>query len=205
MPSISQFLLIFSLLLFSTISEKYTTTNSVRTSLNFKVVHKDKIIGSLKATKTIKDSKIHYQSITCINTKVIKDIEVNYQYDVIYENSILKKANVAIDVNDKPYADILTNWENSYYQITKNGKKELVVEDNIDYATILLYFEEPKNVDSCYSEQDGSFNQILALGNHTYKKINSNNNENTYYYQNGILESAEIDGGLIKFKLVAQK
>ena len=205
MSSINQFIIICTILFLGSICSIDKDVAPIKNTFYFDIIHKDNVVGSLKASKTIKDSKVHYQSVTTINTRVIKEIDVNYLYNVTYENDKLKRANVLIDVNDKPYADILTTWENSYYQITKNGKKELVVEDNIDYATILLYFQEPKNVNSCYSEQDGSFNQILALGNHAYKKINANNNENTYYYQNGILESAEIDGGLIKFKLVAQK
>ncbi|WP_299317177.1 DUF6134 family protein [uncultured Maribacter sp.] len=178
---------------------------SIKNTLLFDIVHKDNVIGSLKASKTIKDSKIHYQSVTTINTRVIKEIDVNYLYNVIYENNKLKRANVLIDVNDKPYADILTKWEIDYYQISKNNKNELVVEEDIKYATILLYFVEPVNIERCYSEQDGSFNTIIPLGNHSYKKINAKKNENIYHYKDGFLEKAEINGGLIKFDIVAQK
>ena len=177
----------------------------VKNTRLFDIIHKEKVIGSLKASKTIKDSKVHYHSVTSISTRIIKEIDVNYMFNVTYEDKKLMRANVLIDVNDKPYADILTNWEIDYYQISKNDKKELVVEEEINYATILLYFDEPINVKRCYSEQDGSFNTIEVLGNHSYKKINSKNHENIYYYKNGFLEKAEINGGLVKFNIVAQK
>ncbi|WP_405414629.1 DUF6134 family protein [Maribacter sp. Asnod1-A12] len=205
MSSINQFIIgsvVVFLGLFS------STTNDVRpikSTLVFDIISKNKIIGDLKATKIIKDSKVHYKCITSINTRIIKEIQVNYEYDVTFENNKLKKANVLIDINDKPYADILTKWEIAYYQISKNDKNELVVEEDIKYATILLYFVEPVNIERCYSEQDGSFNTIIPLGNHSYKKINSKNHENIYYYKYGFLERAEINGGIVKFEIVVQK
>ncbi len=173
--------------------------------MTFDIINKNEVIGNLKATKTSTDTKTHYQSVTTISTKILKEIKVNYKYDVTYERNKLKKANVYIDVNNKPYADILTNWEVKHYQITKNDKKEKVVEDEINYATILLYFNEPFDIERCYSEQDGSFNTIVPLGNHTYKKINAKNHENIYYYKNGFLQKGEINGGLVKFEIIAQK
>ncbi|MDF4202977.1 hypothetical protein PXD56_08430 [Maribacter sp. SA7] len=173
-------------------------------TLSFNIIHKDKIVGNLHATKTIKSSRVNYQSITTINTRIIKEIEVNYEYDVTYENSLLKTANVLIEVNNKPHANITTSWKESYYQITKNNKKEKVVESDITYATILLYFKEPLDIQKCYSEQDGSFNTIVALGNHIYKKINAKDQENIYHYKDGFLKKAEINGGLVNFEIVAQ-
>tara|TARA_R110002124_G_scaffold227889_2_gene393268 strand:- start:19141 stop:19278 length:138 start_codon:yes stop_codon:yes gene_type:complete len=43
------------------------------------------------------------------------------------------------------------------------------------------------------------------MGNHAYKKVNSKGNENVYYYQKGALKRALIDGGLVKFEIIATK
>lgn len=203
MPSRSHQFLIFmiALVLVSAMPSNIDVKEHV---LTFNIVHKDKVIGNLTATKTISDATIRYKSITAIKTRIIKEIEVDYKYDVLYENERLKKSSVVIDVNDKPYADIITHKEQNTYQIIKNSKKEKTVEGDIDYATILLYFKEPIGVDRCFSEQDGSFNSIVSLGNHVYKKINAKNHENVYYYTDGFLQKAEINGGLIKFELIAQ-
>ncbi|WP_157486531.1 DUF6134 family protein [Maribacter forsetii] len=205
MSSINHFIIVCTFIFLGSIGSISKDVKPLKNTLFFDIVHKDNVIGSLKASKTIKDTKIHYQSVTTINTRIIKEIDVNYLYNVIYENNKLKRANVLIDVNDKPYADILTNWEIDYYQISKNDKNELVVQEDIKYATILLYFVEPVDIERCYSEQDGSFNTIIPLGNHSYKKINAKNHENIYHYKDGFLEKAEINGGLIKFDIVAQK
>ena len=205
MSSFYQYIIVCSLLFFNSDYNQFNTINASKNTLTFDIINQNEVIGNLKATKTSTDTKTHYQSVTTISTKILKEIKVNYKYDVTYERNKLKKANVYIDVNDKPYADILTNWEAKHYQITKNDKKEKVVEDEINYATILLYFNEPIDIERCYSEQDGSFNTIVPLGNHTYKKINAKNHENLYYYKNGFLQKAEINGGLVKFEIIAQK
>ncbi|MGJ8713897.1 MAG: DUF6134 family protein [Maribacter stanieri] len=205
MSSFYQYIIVCSLLFFNSDYNQFNTINASKNTLTFDIINKNEVIGNLKATKTSTDTKTHYQSVTTISTKILKEIKVNYKYDVTYERNKLKKANVYIDVNDKPYADILTNWEAKHYQIIKNDKKEKVVEDEINYATILLYFNEPIDIERCYSEQDGSFNTIVPLGNHTYKKINAKNHENIYYYKNGFLQKAEINGGFVKFEIIAQK
>lgn len=174
-------------------------------NLHFNIVHNNKVIGSLKATKTIKDSKTYYQSSTTIETQIIKEIRVNYKYDVAFEDNMLETSNVDITINEKPHAKTYTKWKRTAYQVITNEKDKKDIKDSIFYATVQLYFKEPKNVSTCYSEQDGSFNSIVALGHHGYKKINSKGRENSYYYKKGVLKKATIDGGLIKFEIIARK
>ncbi|WP_339714149.1 DUF6134 family protein [uncultured Kriegella sp.] len=174
-------------------------------ALYFDIVMNEKTIGSLKATKTNKNSQDYYHSSTTVKTKVIRNITVNYTYDVSFENGQLRKSDVNIMINDRPHAETSTEWRNSEYQMIKNGKEKEVLQKPIDFTTVLLYFEEPVNVSSCFSEQDGTFNTIIPLGNHGYKKINSKGKENIYYYKDGALEKATIDGGLASFEIIAKK
>ena len=180
-------------------------SDAPNTSLSFAIILHDKVVGSLESTQITKDGITYYQSSTNIKTRLIKDVLVNYKYAVEFDNDLLKKANVAITVNKKPHAKTNTKWIDNHYLVIKNEKKETTLNNKISYTTILLYFKEPVNINSCYSEQDGSFNTIVSLGNHSYKKINSKGKENTYYYKNGILKKATINGGLISFEMIARE
>ncbi|MGR7813778.1 DUF6134 family protein [Lacinutrix undariae] len=170
--------------------------------ITFHIIHNNKIIGDLTATKTIKDTTTYYNSSTNINTRIIKNIHVNHEYNVVFNKGVLSSANVNIRVNDKQNAKTITTRKNNSYQIIKNGKYETPINTSINYATVQLYFEEPIHVSQCYSEQNGDFNSIIAIGNHTYKKVNAKNNENLYYYNKGELTKAVIDGGLITFQFI---
>lgn len=181
-----------------------SSAQNTQESIIFNIIHKNKVIGSLKAEKIIKDSSTNYKSITHINTRIIKKIQVIHEYEVTFKNQQLTKAKVNISVNNKQQAKTVTAWEQNTYQVFKNEKYQKSISQSITYATIQLYFEEPKNVSNCYSEQNGDNNSIIDMGNHVYKKINTKNNENQYYYENGQLTKATIDGGLINFEIVRQ-
>ncbi|GAA4241453.1 DUF6134 family protein [Winogradskyella damuponensis] len=195
-------LLLLCLTINNTIASQTNSTSEE--TLYFDIVYNNKTIGSLKATKTSNDSLTYYQSSTTIETRIIKKINVNHEYNVTFNGNMLKTSNVDITINDKPHAKTFTKKSETGYQVLKNEKDKETVKDPIYYATVLLYFTEPKHVDRCYSEQTGNFNTIIALGNHAYKKVNSKERENNYYYKNGLLKRASIDGGLIKFDIIAR-
>ena len=68
-----------------------------------------------------------------------------------------------------------------------------------------MYFEEPVTITRCYSEQEGDFNIITSLGNHKYKKVNSRGKESFFFYKNGSLEKAVIDGGIVSFEMILKE
>ncbi|SIS52795.1 hypothetical protein SAMN05421766_102572 [Zobellia uliginosa] len=170
------------------------------TVLQYDILMRNKLIGSLEVSRKTVGTVTTYQSFTRIKTKLLTPIAVDYKYVVSFDNELLQRANVNIWVNDRPHAETSTSWKNNQYRIVKN-KKESNLEDSIDYTTILLYFKEPKHIDYCYSEQDGTMNTIVALGNHSYKKINANGKENLYFYKKGVLHHATIDGGVVSFEM----
>ncbi|WP_103867497.1 DUF6134 family protein [Aquimarina sp. I32.4] len=197
--------MIWNLIIIYFLLSPWDISNSSDTTLQFDIILHNKVIGNLKSSQTTKDDTIYYRSETHINTRVIKDIQVNYTFDVAFKNSLLKRANVNITINDKPHAQTNTKWEHTAYKIVKNDDREKILKDSISYTTIQLFFQEPININSCYSEQDGSFNTIVPMGNHSYKKINSKGKENMYYYKHGFLKKATIDGGLISFEMIARE
>ena len=178
-------------------------TDNTRSDLYFDVVLKNKVVGSLMTSQKTVGSKTLYHSTTNIQTRLIVDVEVDYNYSVTFIKDQLDEANVEITINDKPHSKTHTLRNKDEYQITKDNGNLIVLDDAIDYSTILLYFKEPIQVQQCYSEQDGSMNHIIDLGNHIYKKINAKNKENLYYYENGVLKKATIDGGIIQLEILA--
>ncbi|MFD2542256.1 DUF6134 family protein [Lacinutrix gracilariae] len=195
--------MIWYFILFQFFFGQETPINTPDTLLYFDIVLKDKVIGQLQAAKTHQDAKVLYQSTTNITTRIIKEVNVNYQYHVTFNDNSLKKADVYITVNNKPHAETTTQWLGNHYVIKQNDS-EKSLKQSINYSTILMYFTEPKNIKHCFSEEDGSLNTIVPLGNHTYKKINAKGKENIYYYKNGKLNKAEIDGGLIRFQIISK-
>ncbi|TVZ10381.1 hypothetical protein JM80_2919 [Cellulophaga sp. RHA_52] len=174
--------------------------NTVNTVLHFDILHKNKVVGNLQATKTIEDGLTTYHSFTHIQAKILTTINVKYTYNVVFNNKELNKADVSIMLNNKVYAETSTERSNKEYKITKN-KKVSTFKEPITFTTVQLYFTEPLHITTCYSEQDAAMNTLIYLGNHKYKKVNAKDNENIYTYKNGVLYEASIDGGLINFTM----
>jgi hypothetical protein len=163
------------------------------------------MVGTLSATQKSIDSKTYYHSSTDIQIKFIKTFDVNYEYDVFFDNQILQTANVDINYNGNQHAQTFTKLKNNEYQVIKDEKLEATWKETIRYSTISMYFKEPINITRCYSEQEGDFNTITHLGNHKYKKVNTSGRESFFFYKNGSLEKAVIDGGIVSFDMVIKE
>ncbi|TXE16091.1 hypothetical protein ES692_14340 [Psychroserpens burtonensis] len=124
--------------------------------------------------------------------------EENLHLDVVHKLKVIGSLNTAGHIRGfKTYDQSSSSIKT---RIIKNYKNE-ILKDVILYSNIQLYFKEPKNVSTCFSRQDGNFNTIIAMGNHTFKKIESKVRENIYDYKMDDLKKATIDSGIIKFEI----
>ncbi|WP_375559027.1 DUF6134 family protein [Bernardetia sp. OM2101] len=193
------------LFLFSFIICQFNFSNPPEKKLSFDIIWREKPVGTLYATQKNIDSKTFYQSSTNIQLKFIKTFDINYEYDVVFDNQILQTADVDINYNGNNHAQANTKRKNNEYQVTKDGELENTFKETVQYSTICMYFEEPVNIKRCYSEQEGDFNTITHLGNHKYKKVNSRGKESFFFYKNGSLEKAVIDGGIVSFEMILKE
>lgn len=168
----------------------------------FDIVHRDKVIGSLTATKTEDDNQIIYKNETFIRTRIVKEIEVNYLFEAMYINGELENAEAIIKVNDEIRESTITCREKPGYIVQLHQDKEKWIDSEvIVYSSVMLTFEEPAVNDKSFSEKDGNEHQLMPMGEHSYKKINSKGQENSYYYEGGDLKWAKLDAGIINFEI----
>lgn len=168
---------------------------------SFEVVHRGKSIGVLEAVKEVVYKKTVYTNQTNIDTRIITKIEVNYGYNVTFDRLGLVEASARIKFNGKQRTNAFTERKGEGYTFVRDNEKPEELNQDIKYSTVKLIFEEPKNISNVYAEEHGEFHTIKQIASNTYRKTSPDGKENTYYYKNGILEKAEIDGGVIKFQI----
>ncbi|AFM04093.1 hypothetical protein Fleli_1683 [Bernardetia litoralis DSM 6794] len=190
------------LVLLSFIICQFNFSEPSEKKISYDIIWKEKSVGTLYATQKNINSKTYYHSSTNIQIKFIKTFDINYEYDVIFDNQILQTANVDINYNGNQHAQTNTKLKNNEYQVIKDDELETTWKETIHYSTISMYFKEPINIKRCYSEQEGDFNTITHLGNHKYKKVNSSGRESFFFYKNGNLDKAVIDGGIVSFEMI---
>lgn len=170
----------------------------------FDIIHKGKSIGTLYAKREQVGSKTIYSNRTEIDTRIIAKIEVDYNYKVVYENNALSHAYVLILFNGKEKTNTYTHKNNQSYIFYEDDEEENRIHESISYGTVNLMFEEPENVKKVYAEEHGCFHPIKKIASHEYEKTSHKGKNSVYKYKNGELLEAEVDAGLISFKIVAK-
>lgn len=170
--------------------------------LHFDVVRNDKTIGELVAIKTATDDLITYKSHTRINAHLLKKIAVLFQFEVTMKQDQLNSSDAIIQVNGKTRDHTQVTWTGDKYHIQTKGKQEKWLSDPIAYPAILLLFEEPIDVETSFFEETANFHSLYPMGDHSYKKTNAKGKENWYYYENGKLQRAEVDAGIVRFEMI---
>ena len=174
--------------------------SSVET-VTFDVIMRNKKVGELIATKTVKSDLVVYKSATKIKTQILKEINVDYDFDVTFHKNILIKSNANILVNGRVQDETSVQWNGKEYQVTYHKNRQKSFSDSIYYSSIMLLFDEPITDKISFSEQDGTFHKIKEVEKNGYEKINQKGRINKYFYKNGKLKLAEINAGLIKFQI----
>ena len=177
-------------------------TFPVSESAAFRIIHGERILGELTASKTTAGERDIYLNNTLVRTRIVRQIEVLYQTRVVYQGGVLQEADVTVTVNGNPYARTLTKKSGSGYQVFRDGKLKQTLSQPITHSSIMLLFGEPLGVRSCYSEEGGVFNAIEPGGGATYSKINSKGRRTTYYYENRNLQRIDIDAGIMEFEMI---
>lgn len=167
----------------------------------YDVFYKEKIIGILTATKKQQGGIAYYENTTSIDTRIIAKIQVDYNYEVKYKGSDMLEANALITLNGKQRTNAVTQKKDDGYVFVKNDDKPETLNEAIGYSTVKLIFEEPVNIRQVYAEEHGEFHTIGKTAGHTYEKKTPDGKVNMYMYSNGILQSAQIDGGVINFSI----
>lgn len=204
MKFISLGVLIFLASAFTLNTNKSSSTKTE--TLKFDIVAFDMVVGQLDVMKVSYGEGAYYNSRTKVNVDVVKEFEVLFDFNVNFSNNKMENSSIKASINGDIYANTETKKQgDDLYYVFKEGKKNKELVDQIDFATVQLYFEEPKNITRCYAEQQGSFNTITPMGEHSYKMKNEKGRINKYYYENGKLKKAVIDSGLKEFEIVAKE
>jgi len=171
------------------------------TNLKYKVIYKDKEVGTLDAIKRTNDSITFYQNKTEIDTRIITKIKLEYDYEITFKNGLLNKAIVQIEINGKSRKNSKTILEKNKYRYYEDEDLSLLISENINYTAAMLMLEEPIGIKNVYSEENGTFHSLKKVKKHIYEKKGEKNRINTYIYENAVLKKAIINAGIIEFQV----
>ncbi len=196
---------VLSLFLLFTSFHSFSQISAQVEQYGFNIIHSDKQIGTLIATKASDGLKTTYSDKTELQTHLFTKINVDFSYDVEYRANTFVNSTVLIHVNGHEHTKASTKKNNKTYQFFKDDDDEIDIKTPIKYSSVRLLFDEPVGIGSVFSEEDGSFHVLEELGDHIYQKTSPKGHKNKYHYEAGRLKKAEIHAGVISFDIEPAK
>jgi hypothetical protein len=149
-------------------------------------------IGELSVTQTYENGTVMIDAVTNVNVNMLFSYRVKYVQNTIYDQGYLQSSHVETYKNGTLN---LTTWmklEDNVYLFVTDGDTT-IIKDTINYSGSLIYFNEPIGVKQLCKERTGEIWQLKSFRAHTYIITDGKEREiNRYYYENGILEYAEM-------------
>ena len=170
-------------------------------TLNYDLSVSGNSIGTLTAVKTVIGNSITYTVNSSATIHLFGETQISTTLTVVFTDGILQSSHYKIEKNGILNDESTTNLKNGVYYINHNGKTSQI-NSPITYSTTMLYFDEPKKVNSVFAELEGINKNIANLGASVYQLSDpGNHHSNSYTYENGILKEALISHTLFSFNL----
>ncbi len=167
----------------------------------FNVFFKDKNIGTIKAVRVVSGSKVSSDLRTNTDAKVfMMSIHVESEVSAVKEKGGLIQGTAYRHANrgsDDVHAKVVKVAEKSY-QTQKNGKTGKIENKLIDVCVVDLYHQEPKGLNTVFSNMYADFLSVKALGAGKYQVTTPDKKDTFYSYQNGQLILVESNTPLGK-------
>lgn len=181
---------LFSLALFLVIQTLYGFGQTA----NFSIFSTDKdLLGNLKVVSTKSDTATTI-SVTCLFTvKLLITIDVRYILTTVFKENQLYTGEIRTYRNNELHSAMNTDKVGNHYIFTKDGKQS-VYANPILFSESMLYFNEPNDLASIYSEFDGVEKSIFEPSLGHYRIRNPlNGNFSDYFYESGLLKAAFVN------------
>jgi hypothetical protein len=169
--------------------------------LTYAIKRDGKVVGQIKASRTIQGSKTYYEVETHMEIKVIVTQNIDYSSKAFYEDGVLQSSVSKSYLNQKLHNSCTTVLRGNRYEI-KNDNAVSYIKKPVYYSGVMLYFKEPGNTSLVYSEMSGQENYMRKKAVAQYILTNSKSQkQNHYYYKNSFLDRAYIDHSMVDLEI----
>lgn len=171
--------------------------------LNYSIIKDDKTIGNIRVERSLKDDITEYLFESRAKVKILYSIEVYDKMGVTFKQNILQQAKLYRTMNGKLKVNNTAIWNGSFYNLSDKDGANGFLKQSVFCSTASMYFNEPGNVKSVFSEKFQKMVPIQKIDSKKYRIDLPNGNTTTYTYNSGIctLVEANTDFANLKFVL----
>ncbi len=158
-------------------------------------------VGDMSITKKVSGTKKTYllESYTSVMFGSRKDVYVG---KMEFENNVLITSSIENKKNGKLifYTYVNKMGDAGYKVQTEKGLS--TVAGMVTYCCYDIFFKEPKDGESLFSERWGKFGTLKKMEDHVYKLVVTGGEDYTYNFENGKMSKMEVPTFLGKCKFV---
>ncbi|MDN3693793.1 hypothetical protein QWZ06_16585 [Chryseobacterium tructae] len=194
-------------LIFSILLPGYFQSNTAalitKEHLNYSIIKDDKTIGNIRVERSLKNDITEYLFESRAKVKILYSIEIYDKMGVTFKQNILQQAKLYRTMNGKLKVNNTATWNGSFYNLSDKDGANGFLQQSISCSTASLYFNEPGNLKSVFSEKFQKMVPIQKIDSKRYRINLPNGNTTTYTYSSGIctLVEANTDFANLKFVL----
>lgn len=159
-----------------------------------------RVIGAIEARCNVNGTARNMVIKSKIETTLLSkftDIFCEYTNNILVASRVVRSSSKAGDGKE-----VITRRNGSRYMIDLEGTKSTLDNVEIQHSVSDLYFTEPRQFTSVYSETLGKLLTIRPLGNGAYELSLPEGKKNIYRYQKGTLVEVEVNHMLGKAHIV---
>jgi hypothetical protein len=151
-------------------------------------------VGFLKYSRNVVNNTILYKAETNVKVRFIFLIAVNAKEESNFKDGVMQYSSVYREVNGHIKANCHTSLNYGTYSIEDKKENEVKALNTypITGSFLSLYYNEPANNASVYSDSYKTLITIIKLEDHKYKVTLPDGSYNYYYYNNGICTKVEV-------------
>lgn len=159
--------------------------------------------GNDIGTMTVKRENVGGQWTYFVDSKVKVSMLITVHLSFLLESVF--NGNQMISSSSKHFRDeqlkesVYVSWSGNRYDINLDDKHDVLENQKISHSLSSIYFNEPQNIRTVFSERYAAFLDIVPVSRHEYDLTLPNGRKNHYTYENGICKEVMIDHMLATF------
>ncbi len=158
----------------------------------YQVKYKGEAVGTVNIDRETEGNRLYYKMHSDIKARFIFSIRVKTSQESVFHDGRLTYSTVSRVINGNEKSIRETRSLNNAYELVKEGKISTLPHKAITYNVMSLYFEEPVNTTSVYSDNYQRFLPIKKMKPHTYRMLLPDGNYNYYTYTNGVCSRVDV-------------
>ncbi|TLX24048.1 hypothetical protein FE904_18330 [Chryseobacterium indologenes] len=182
--------------------QPHIATPTDKEYLHYSIIKDDKTIGNIHVERSLKNGITEYVFESRAKVRILYNIEIYDKMGVTFKQNILQQAKLYRTMNGRLKVNNTATRNGHFYDLSdKNGANGLL-KQSVFCTTASLYFNEPGNVKSVFSERFQKMVPLHKIDSKKYRIDLPNGNTTTYTYNSGICTLVEADTDFAKLKFV---